>query len=98
MAELLEKLMQKQQEEQSLRKEKDKCQNKVELATALISGLIEERENWKVSLKDRKADSKNLIGDTVICSGIIAYLGVFVKSYRDECVSQWVHMLNDFKI
>lgn len=28
----------------------------------------------------------------------MAYLGVFIKQYRDECVAQWVKMLNDFDI
>ena len=38
-------------EETSLRANKDNCERKVELAKALITGLAEERENWKEDLK-----------------------------------------------
>jgi len=34
----------------------------------------------------------------VISSGIIAYLGVFVKDYRDECTKQWASMLSTYHI
>ena len=29
----------------------------------------------------------------IISAGVIAYLGVFVKSYRDECTKSWAEML-----
>ena len=28
----------------------------------------------------------------------MAYLGVFIKSYRDECISEWVKMLQQYNI
>lgn len=34
----------------------------------------------------------------MISSGIIAYLGVFLKDYRDECTTSWASMLNEFHI
>jgi dynein heavy chain len=38
------------------------------------------------------------VGDIVISSGVIAYLGVFLKSYRDECTQSWAKMLMEFNI
>jgi len=38
------------------------------------------------------------VGDIVISSGVIAYLGVFLKSYRDDCTKNWAKMLMDFNI
>ena len=41
--------------------------------------LGDEEVNWAESLKKNKADKENLVGDIIISSGIIAYLGVFTK-------------------
>lgn len=89
MKRLVEELEATQAEETRLRNNKDDCERKVELAKALITGLADERENWKVDLAQRRIDKDNLVGDIMISSGIIAYLGVFLKDYRDECTQQW---------
>lgn len=54
--------------------------------------------NWKNSLVSLREDSLNLIGDVIICSGIIAYLGIFIKSYRDDCTKSWAELLRQFNI
>ena len=38
------------------------------------------------------------MGDCVLCSGIIAYLGVFPMSYRDTAVDAWKQLLTGLKI
>jgi dynein heavy chain len=93
MKRLMEQLADTQAEESRLRANKDDCERKVELAKALITGLADERENWKVDLAQKRIDRENLVGDVMISSGIIAYLGVFLKDYRDECTANWAHML-----
>ena len=75
---LFDELQQLQDEEKRLKDKKEDSERKIELAMALITSLAGERENWKVSLANRKNDQKNLIGDVIICSGIIAYLGIFI--------------------
>jgi len=57
------------------------------LAKSLINGLSNERENWKVDLAKNKENRLNVVGDVIIASGVIAYLGVFLKTYRDECTN-----------
>jgi len=64
----------------------------------LIGSLKNEREAWEKFLIKNKADKLNLEGDILICSGIMAYLGVFTTDYRKECINQWVEMLNKFEI
>ena len=61
-----------------MRKEKDDCETKVELANSLINKLGGEKENWIKLLKLRKSDKECLVGDSIVCSGFLAYLGVFV--------------------
>jgi len=93
MKKLVDELEFTQAEETRLRNEKDDCERKVELAKALINGLSNERENWKIDLAKNRDNRENIVGDVVIASGVIAYLGVFLKSYRDECTAQWADML-----
>jgi dynein heavy chain, axonemal len=39
-----------------------------------------------------------LTGDVLIASGVIAYLGVFTHSYREQCIKTWNEMLHKFGI
>ena len=39
-----------------------------------------------------------MVGDILISSGIIAYLGIFNKSYRQDAISKWVSMMEKFEI
>jgi dynein heavy chain len=36
---------------------------------------------------------QGVVGDCVLCSGIIAYLGAFPLSYRDDTISEWAKLL-----
>ena len=94
----VDKLDEVQKREKDLRDEHDSMQNKKALAELLINSLKGERESWEKSLVQCKEDKWTIEGDILIASGVMAYLGVFIKSYRDECVAQWVKMMNDFKI
>jgi len=49
-------------------------------------------------LETARIFKENLVGDVLICSGVLAYLGVFIKSYRQECVSTWAEMMKKFEI
>jgi len=86
-------LQEAQNKEAELKSKKENCEYKVQLADSLIGGLKGERENWIKLLAQRKNDREALVGDTIVCSGFLAYLGVFVASYRSDCVKEWSAML-----
>lgn len=64
----------------------------------MIGNLKNERESWSVDLEAARNFKENLVGDVLICSGILAYLGVFVASYREECVKTWGDMMKKYNI
>lgn len=64
----------------------------------MIDKLGKEEENWKVSLAKSRADKLNVVGDIVISSGIIAYLGVFTATYRKIAISSWLDIMKSFEI
>ena len=94
----VDKLDEVQREEKRLRDTHDDMKAKKELAEMLIGSLKGERESWEKSLVKCKADKLTLEGDILVSSGIMAYLGVFIKSYREECIANWVKMLEQYQI
>jgi dynein heavy chain len=59
-------------------------------AEKLIGSLGDEKERWTKCADDLNIQLESVLGDVLISSGVVAYLGPFVKSFRDECVSRWV--------
>lgn len=66
------------------------CQNKLERAQKLISGLGGEKARWKEQSIILTEVYKNLTGDVLVSSGMIAYLGAFTSVFRDNLSSLWV--------
>ena len=84
--------------EQKLTDEFEDADRKCKRAVSLIEKLGKEEENWKESLKKSRADKLNVVGDIVISSGIIAYLGVFTAQYRKLAIESWLDIMKSFEI
>lgn len=84
--------------EQELTNNFDDAEKKCSRAKSLIEKLANEEVNWEISLRKNRADKLNLVGDIIISSGIIAYLGVFSLDYRAEALAKWVELMQSFKI
>lgn len=84
--------------EQELTDNFEDAERKCTRAKSLIEKLANEEVNWEISLKQNKADKLNLVGDIIISSGVIAYLGVFSFQYRDQAIESWSSMMKDFNI
>ena len=70
------------------------CEAKLRRADALIKGLGGEKTRWTEMSKQLASTYDNVTGDIVLSAGVIAYLGAFISSYRDDAISQWAHLLN----
>ena len=86
------------EEEQKLQHEVDICVLKLERAQKLIDGLKEEKVRWAEEAQNLKSKYKNSIGDMLLCSGIIAYLGVFTGVYRSGCIEKWMNLVKSNEI
>jgi dynein heavy chain, axonemal len=54
-----------------------------------MGGLGGERSRWEVSVSNLSLSYKNVIGDILLSSGIVAYLGAFTSTYRTTCLEAW---------
>ena len=77
MKKLMDEFEATKAEEDRLKAQKDDCEKKCDRAKSLIEKLKEENKNWEISLSNERKNKENLVGDILISSGIIAYLGVF---------------------
>ena len=55
-----------------------------------MSGLGGERTRWGEISAALGPRYNNLLGDVLMSSGVIAYLGVFTSAYRKEATDAWV--------
>jgi len=85
-------------EEERLKAQKDDCVRKCNRAQDLTGKLANEKENWADEKKRQEAFRLNIVGDILICSGVIAYLGVFLKDYREDCIKSWKEMMDQYEI
>ena len=78
-----------QKKKEDLAAQVDDCAQKLDRAQKLISGLGGEKVNWRAASTRLGEAFNNLTGDILISSAVIAYLGAFTSTYRDEVVPEW---------
>ncbi|KAI9206289.1 dynein heavy chain and region D6 of dynein motor-domain-containing protein [Polychytrium aggregatum] len=72
-----------------LEKQVDLCSKKLERAEKLIGGLGGEKDRWSEAARTLNITFNNLIGDVLLSSGVIAYLGAFTLAYRQMMLAEW---------
>eukprot|EP01022_Parablepharisma_sp_SALTPOND_P021165 TRINITY_DN4086_c0_g1_i1.p1 TRINITY_DN4086_c0_g1~~TRINITY_DN4086_c0_g1_i1.p1 ORF type:complete len:4151 (+),score=615.43 TRINITY_DN4086_c0_g1_i1:13469-25921(+) len=99
---LLNELNQKSQsaeaQKKQLMQEIEGTRKKIDRARELLDLLKTENRRWNDQKADMQARHKNIVGDMLISSGIIAYLGIFPFSYRESCIASWSVILQKLGI
>ncbi|EGD83038.1 dynein heavy chain 2 [Salpingoeca rosetta] len=67
----------------------DMCAKKLERAEQLIGGLGGERTRWTALAQELSEKYVRVTGDILLSSGVVAYLGPFTVTYRNDCVQKW---------
>lgn len=80
---LRDKLAEKTKEKKELEDDIELCSKKLIRAEQLISGLGEEKNRWSQTAKELQSSLDNAIGDVLLSSGVVAYLGAFTVDYRN---------------
>jgi dynein heavy chain len=79
-----------QQELDRLTRQKQTIEIQLQRAEKLVVGLADESKRWAESIEELRADEINMLGNTVLASGFISYLGCFTNKYRKQLVAQWM--------
>nr|XP_022908003.1 dynein heavy chain 1, axonemal-like [Onthophagus taurus] len=98
----LDSLNRKLQARIDFKEEKEKsmavCEERLNRAQRLISGLAGERVRWIETIGIIEGQIINVTGDILISSGAVAYLTNFTDKYRRGMLSEWYRVLSNHKI
>ncbi|KAF5287317.1 hypothetical protein FQR65_LT02190 [Abscondita terminalis] len=67
-------------------------------AGKLNIALGDEQIRWAISVKNFGAQLKNLVGDVLIASGGVAYMGAFTSTYRLDLINNWTGLCSELQI
>jgi dynein heavy chain len=76
----------------------EECSLKLGRADKLLSGLGDEKTRWASAVEKLDRQINNVVGDVLIASSAIAYLGPFTSEYRVSLTQEWIGKLSDFDI
>ena len=85
-------------EKKKLEDQIELCIQKLERAEKLLSGLGGEKSRWSETAVALGNSLGNVIGDILLASGIVAYLGAFTVVYRDSIVQDWHKSCQELKL
>ena len=60
----------------------EQCQNKLTAAEKLVNGLAGENKRWSENVVFLKANVKSVIGDVLLASEFVSYIGAFSAGLR----------------
>lgn len=75
---------------ESLKSDHERSSKRLQRATEIVAALGGEKERWQQAMETIQTKSKYLIGDVLISSGIVAYLGQLTDSYRAKQIHSWI--------
>ena len=98
LASLQADLDDKKKKGEELKEQYEDTSAKLERALKLVKGLAGEKVRYLEESESLGAKFANLLGDVVMASGQVAYLGPFTNKYRTELLLRWVKMCKDMQI
>lgn len=83
LSKLEEQLLQATNEKLAVERDAEAYTLKLALAKRLINGLASENTRWGIDVESLKSQELKLVGDVLLASGFVSYLGAFDFSYRN---------------
>ena len=77
-------------EKETAMKEAERCERKLNLAQRLVGALGSELDRWQQSILDIGELLNVIIGDVLLASAFVSYVGPFNKKFRDAILKEFV--------
>jgi dynein heavy chain, axonemal len=75
-------------EKQAAEDEATRCATRLDLAQRLVNALGSESERWSASILTLADNLKVIIGDVLLASAFVSYVGPFNKAFRDKIINK----------
>lgn len=85
-------------EKNQLEKDIKECSAMLERSLRLKNGLSGERDRWDEQANILDQEISNILGDIILGSGCIAYLGPFSMQFRNDIIKQWRALVDEEQI
>lgn len=82
-----------EREKQEAQSTYEQGKTKIELARRLVSSLGGETERWAIGVKTLTEEKDNLVGDVLVASAFLSYVGPFTKPFREQLVQEWLPVM-----
>jgi dynein heavy chain len=77
----------------------EKTQRKADMATRLVNGLADENVRWTEAVKSFDQQEAQYVGDVLVASAFVSYIGAFNARFRTDLVSdQWLPDMIEKKV
>ena len=81
-----------------LKAEVARCKAQLDRAGKLIGGLGGEKSRWEATVEELGVKLRNVVGDVVVSSGVVAYNGPFTPSFRAELLDEWSKKMVELQV
>ncbi|KAI8492612.1 Dynein heavy chain 9, axonemal [Branchiostoma belcheri] len=79
--------------------EAESTQRTISLANRLVGGLASENVRWAESVAQFKEQEKMLVGDVLLITAFVSYVGCFTKKYRMDLMDdRWLPFMKGLKV
>ena len=96
---LRKKLEEAEATKERVEKEAETLQTKLELAQRLVNGLADENVRWGNNVKNLKTQELTMVGDALLSSAFVSYIGAFSSRFRKQLWSEnWILDIFERKI
>eukprot|EP00993_Chasmostoma_nieuportense_P002181 NODE_2_length_6488_cov_18.174344_g1_i0.p1 GENE.NODE_2_length_6488_cov_18.174344_g1_i0~~NODE_2_length_6488_cov_18.174344_g1_i0.p1 ORF type:complete len:2154 (+),score=521.91 NODE_2_length_6488_cov_18.174344_g1_i0:435-6464(+) len=88
---LVNQFEQARDEKQRIEEQAQRTQDKLNLAERLVNGLADENVRWGNTIQELRECTNLLIGDVLLASAFISYVGPFTRTFRETLVNdRWI--------
>ncbi|KAM4612372.1 dynein axonemal heavy chain 2 [Polymixia lowei] len=83
---------------EELRRKSEDMELKLDRAGKLVSGLAGERARWVKTVAGLEENMGYLVGDCLLASSCLSYMGPFLSNYRDQLVAIWMKEVCELEV
>jgi len=80
---------------QTLKEQKQVNELHKSRAEQLLVGLADESERWKVSMATGEEKLISIVGNMMLCAGYLSYIGPFTAQYREKLLNRWISVTQE---